>query len=274
MKRASASLLERKNHFDFGKNWAAFSQRIDEDRLSAAITSLQALVPDLHGKSFFDIGCGSGLFSLAALRLGAKRVFAVDIDDESVATTRKVLTTLAGTAPWTAECRSVFDVSDEEFGTFDVVYSWGVLHHTGDMWRAIDQASRLVAPGGTFAFALYERTPFCAAWRVEKRLYSRAPAAIQRLIQATYMTLRGLGRIMTGRRFGKTERRGMARDLDAHDWLGGYPYESASRDQVFVFMRERGFYRVKELPTRIHLAGLLGSGCSEYVYVREAESNQ
>ena len=268
MNASTSDLTDRSQHFDFGKNWSGYSKLIDEKRRQAAEESVRRLVPDIEGKTFLDIGSGSGLFSLAALRLGAGRVVAVDIDEDSVATTRKLLSAEGDAGRWTAEKASVFDLSPETLGTFDLVYSWGVLHHTGDMWRAMDCASKMVAPDGTFAFALYERTPLCGAWRVEKRAYMNAGPRTQKLVRDAYVGVRRLARLVRGRSSSGMLERGMDIVHDAHDWLGGYPYQSTSSKEVLEFMRERGFELVLEQPVKVHLAGVLGTGCSEYVYRR------
>lgn len=271
MPTAAPELTSRSAHFEFGKNWSDFSKLVDDERLEMATESVQRLVPDIAGKTFLDIGSGSGLFSVAALRLGAARVHAVDIDENSVATTRKLLGTFAGDQPWTAEQSSVFELSPDKLGQFDVVYSWGVLHHTGDMWRAIESASKMVAPGGSFAFALYERTPLCGVWRVEKRTYMRLPAAAQRFLCWLYKVSYQSARVLSGKGLRRgTLTRGMNTDNDIHDWLGGYPYESTGRDEVREHLAPLGFDPVLEQPVKIHLAGLFGSGCSEYVYKRRA----
>ena len=130
------SLTERETHFEFGENWKNYSKTIDQKRIDSAIAGVRKLFPDgLAGKTFLDIGCGSGLHSLAALSLGAASVTAIDIDENSVATTQELLTKYAPDAKWSAKVASVFDASPATLGSFDVVYSWGVLHHTGDMWR-------------------------------------------------------------------------------------------------------------------------------------------
>lgn len=271
----NTDLTDRRTHFDFGKNWAQYSELVDCDRLAAATESVQRLVPDIPGKTFLDVGSGSGLFSLAALHLGAARVHAVDIDEDSVATTQKILGSFDDDSRWKAERRSVFDLSPEALGTFDVVYSWGVLHHTGDMWKAIDRASKMVSPGGTFALALYEKTPLCGAWRVEKKAYMRAGPRYQRLARGAYIFLYRLGRLATGRNpFVKSVLiRGMDLEHDVHDWLGGYPYESTDKDEVARFLQKRGFEAVLVAPVKIHMGGILGSGCSEYVYRRDCQTD-
>src|SRR5689334_15643474 len=116
----ASELTKRETHFEFGQNWADFSKLIDDERMTLATESVRRLVPDIKGKTFLDIGSGSGLFSLAALRLGAARVHAVDIDENSVATTTRVLEVHGGKdRPWKAEQKSVFDLSPDEFGQFD-----------------------------------------------------------------------------------------------------------------------------------------------------------
>src|SRR6185312_1728426 len=168
----SADLLEQKSHFAFGKNWESYARLVTDAQIEEAIAGLTRLVGGgLEGKRFLDIGCGSGLHALAALRLGASEVVAVDIDPQSVATARRMLQEYAGQGSWRAfEC-SVFDLEASAVGTFDVVYSWGVLHHTGDMRRALRCAATLVAPGGVFMFALYRHTRLCWFWSAEKRWY-------------------------------------------------------------------------------------------------------
>src|ERR1700694_782311 len=142
-------LTDRESHFEFGQNWKDYATTINQKRIESAVEGLKKLFPDgLTGKTFLDIGCGSGLHSLAALLLGAISVTAIDIDENSVSTTRELLTKYADGPRWTAKIASVFDASPDTLGKFDIVYSWGVLHHTGDMWRAIECASRLVKPAG------------------------------------------------------------------------------------------------------------------------------
>lgn len=272
----SEDLLDVSSHFRFGENWADYSQLVDDRRIASARASVEALVGDLRGKSFLDIGSGSGLFSIAALRLGASQVVAVDIDADSVATTRKLLSREAA-GKWRAEQISVFDLPGRVPERFDVVYSWGVLHHTGSMWRALECAESMVKPGGVFAFALYQRTPLCGAWAREKRLYRKLPGGAQKLCRAIYLTAWGAGMLATGHnpwryiREGQQER-GMDVFHDVHDWMGGYPYESTAPAEVDDFMTKRGFERQKVVPWPVRLGGVLGSGCSEYVYCKMAQA--
>src|SRR6185437_13578206 len=61
--------------------------------------------------------------------------------------------------------------------------------------------------------------------------------------------------------------RGMDQDHDLHDWLGGYPYESASAEEITSFMRRMGFSLVRSFDTGPRM-GVLGTGCAEYVFQR------
>src|SRR6266480_5789396 len=132
----SANLIDQRSHFAFGKNWASYARLVTDAQVEEAIAGLRRLAGGaLEGKRFLDIGCGSGLHALAALRLGASEVVALDIDSDSVATTRNLLTKYAAGGCWSTQQVSVFDLQPDSTGSYDLVYSWGVLHHTGDLYR-------------------------------------------------------------------------------------------------------------------------------------------
>jgi len=268
------NLLEVESHFSFGENWAQYAQKIDEKRIEEAEKSLIRLVgrESIEGRTFLDIGCGSGLFSLAAVRLGCRRLLAVDLDPNSVQTTRKTLERYAPSgANW--ECRriSVFDLDPSNVGTFDVVYSWGVLHHTGAMYDAIAKASKMVAPNGMLTLALYGKTPFCGLWRVEKRIYSRAPKWVQKVMESVYIEVVRLrlalkGESLKKRREEYWKQRGMDMYHDTRDWLGGYPYESISPGEAMSYLHKLGFEPIRSFVSPC--IGLLGTGCDEYSFTK------
>lgn len=265
-------LTERAAHFEFGENWREYAKTIDKNRIDAAVMGVKKLFPEgLSGQTFLDIGCGSGLHSLAALMLGASSVVSIDIDENSVDTTRQLLARFAPHSDWTTKTASVFEASPENLGTFDVVYSWGVLHHTGDMWRAIDNASKLVRSGGLFCIAIYATTPADGFWKAEKRLYSQSPRAIQWCIRQTYMSAFVAAKAIIQRKnpvsyiMGYSKVRGMNFSHDVHDWLGGYPYETATADELIRRVYKAGFQEVRTFrlpPSR----GMFGSGCQEFVF--------
>lgn len=267
----SPDLLAQESHFAFGQNWASYASLVTDTQIDEAVAGLRRLVgAELPGKRLLDLGCGSGLHSLAALRLGASEVIALDIDPDSVRTTQELLRLHAPGGRWTVMEKSVFDLEESSFGKFDVVYSWGVLHHTGNMHRALRTAVSLVAPGGLFAFALYRRTRMCWAWKLEKRWYAKASPAAQERARAVYVRLFALA--MRGKFDNYVANyvtsRGMDFYHDVHDWMGGWPYESISPAETDRFMRGLGMRQVRSFVYPGKGLGLFGSGCDEYVYGR------
>jgi SAM-dependent methyltransferase len=265
----------RDRRFGFGDNWLDFARTVGADQLAQAETSLRRLLEcdTLAELSFLDIGSGSGLFSLTARKLGA-RVHSFDFDEDSVlCTTRLRDRYFAGDSKWKIEQGSILDGEYvRSLGTFDVVYAWGVLHHTGAMRDALGAAACLVAPGGLLAFALYHRTLMCGLWRLEKRWYSGASLQAQRRARAVYVALLRTAFFLTGRDFQSHvinyhSVRGMDFMHDVHDWMGGYPYESILAPEVDGLMRSLGFVRVRATGTPL-TTGIFGSGCDEYLYRR------
>src|SRR5215469_2933360 len=272
MNTSKDRLLAQESHFEFGKNWASYANMITEAQIDIAAAELQHLLRGrLDGKRFLDIGCGSGLHSLAALQLGASEVVAVDIDLESVETTCRVLARHAPGGPWRTLKISVFDVELRALGEFDVVYSWGVLHHTGDLYRALPLAAGMVRSGGQFAFALYRTTLLCWLWKIEKRWYVSATPRAQAVARRVYLAVFRLACVFTLRSYRKyvaeyRAQRGMDLFHDIHDCMGGWPYESILPRQVQRLMWSLGFMATGS-PTRRRLkVGVFGSGCDEYLY--------
>lgn len=256
--------------FQFGENWKNFLGKLTPEQIEEAEKSLRVLLAkdSLSGLSFLDVGSGSGLFSLAASKLGAQ-VTSFDFDADSVHATQALRD--AGPYPnWHVHQGSILDIDFvASLGQFDIVYAWGVLHHTGAMWQALNNAAALVRSDGTLALSLYRKTPLCPAWRVEKRFYAGASPAIQTTIRSIYKSAYLAGLVLTGRSPARylqeyRKNRGMEWGINVHDWLGGYPYESAAASDVKAHLAHLGFTRVRSLERSPGL-GLLGSGCDEFV---------
>jgi SAM-dependent methyltransferase len=245
--------------FPFGRNWQRFLQYLDENRIAEAEKSLRAMleVDNLIGKSFLDIGCGSGLFSLAAARLGASRVHSFDYDPQSVRCGRELKHRFLPEAHfWTIEQGSALDPAYlSHLGQFDVVYSWGVLHHTGDMWRALENVRSSVAPKGKLWVALYnDQGHFSRCWTVIKQLYNRTVFLRPPIIVfiGSYFVIRGLVLDVLVLHKSPLKRyeeyrslRGMSFYTDLVDWVGGYPFEVAKPEAIFDFFRLKGFELIK-----------------------------
>jgi 2-polyprenyl-6-hydroxyphenyl methylase/3-demethylubiquinone-9 3-methyltransferase len=274
--------IARGERFGFGNNWSQFLRVIDKERIERAERSLKEMleVEELGGKAFLDIGSGSGLFSLAARRLGA-RVHSVDFDPKSVfCTTELKKQYFHVDEQWTIAEGSVLDGEYmKSLGQFDVVYSWGVLHHTGDLWTAVENAQRCVAPGGRFFIALYNDTGSQSArWHWIKKTYCSLPGLLKKPF-AILVTVPGELKLiiksvllLNPRSYADTwinyrQNRGMTKWRDIVDWVGGYPYEVSTPDEVFDYCRERGFSLTKLK------VGHVGLGCNEFVFVKDREVN-
>ena len=263
--------------FQFGENWKHFLVSLTETRIVEAEKSLKEMlqVENLSGKSFLDIGSGSGIFSLAAKRLGA-RVHSFDYDPESVACTKELRRRyFNGDSDWTIEEGSVLDANYlHSLGKFDIVYSWGVLHHTGQMWRAFENISDMVSAGGKLFIAIYDDAGWrSTVWQGIKKTYNRLPRPLKtpfifailvpgqfKALLQSILTLRLNDYIRSWTQYSKN--RGMSRWHDAVDWIGGYPYEVATKEKLIDFFKAQGFnvLQVKRPDYKL--------GCNELVFTR------
>jgi len=242
--------------FSFGENWRSYLDTVTEDAVGRARSDIEGWLgrDGVAGKTVLDIGSGSGIHSLCFHVLGARELRSFDLDPYSVESTRLMWRKAGAPANWTVERGSVLD---REFvaglGKYEVVYSWGVLHHTGSMWEAIANACSLVAPGGLFLIALYVKGPKYPEHLALKQKYNRASKLGKKV-----MVWKFILNIMRDRRraglnplkWRERDGRGMDTYYDVVDWLGGLPYEVASKEEVVAFFNERGFAleKLTELP--------------------------
>jgi 2-polyprenyl-6-hydroxyphenyl methylase/3-demethylubiquinone-9 3-methyltransferase len=271
--------LVGRDRFPFGRNWTSFLRVLDESRIQEAERSLSEMLGRdcIAGATFLDAGSGSGLFSLAAMRLGARRVHSFDFDPDSVKCTQEMRRKYFPAAEhWTVEQASVLDPAYlQRLGQWDIVYSWGVLHHTGDMWRALELVTGLVDRSGRLFIAIYNDQAWVSDfWTSVKRVYNMGWLGRTAVLAAflPYFVGRGLLVDLIRRknplaRYREYQRiRGMSALHDWKDWLGGYPFEVAKPEEVFSFFQARGF-TLSKLTTCASQ-----HGCNEFVFARTGQS--
>lgn len=271
--------IESGARFRFGANWARFLSTLDDERIAEAEKSLKVMlgVESLDGQRFLDIGSGSGLFSLAARRLGATE-HSFDFDSQSVASTQELKRRyFPADNAWRVEEGSVLDRGYlEGLGQFDVVYSWGVLHHTGAMWLAIENAIGRIAVGeGKLFIAIYNDQGWKShVWWLVKFFYNRLPRILKtpfviavmtvtKFLVIVKYTLKFKPMTAIAPLFRDRQERGMSAKYDEIDWIGGFPYEFASLETLTAYFKARGF-SVLNAKSNISL------GCSEMVLQRTA----
>ena len=257
--------VKSKQRFEFGENWKNFLSVLNNERIQQAEASLKQMleVDVLEGKTFLDIGSGSGLFSLAARNLGA-HVVSFDFDESSVWCTNELKKRFhKGSEQWKIMQGSVLDKNSlASLGTFDIVYSWGVLHHTGNMWAALQNVIESVKKDGLLFIALYNYQPFASKyWTFVKKTYNHAPLTrpFWIFIHGLYPTLPSILLKFLQKR---KPPRGMTIWYDLLDWLGGYPFEVSTPKEVFDFYKAKGFvlFQLKTVGGKL--------GCNEFIFRR------
>lgn len=263
-----------RRQFDFGKNWQKYLITLNDNIIEEAKKSLQKMLrsQDLLGKTFLDVGCGSGLFSLSARLLGAK-VHSIDCNSSCVNCALYLKEKyFSKDENWTIEYG---DVLDEKYvhslGQYDIAYCWGVLHHTGKMWKAMEIVDTTVKKGGMLYLAIYnDQGALSRRWKIIKKTYNRLPHFLRFIIVLpAFGWLWGptiLKDLIRGKPFATwykyKKNRGMNPWSDVIDWIGGYPFEVAKPEEIFYFYTQLS-YSLKELRT---CTG--GYGCNEYVFVK------
>ena len=254
----------RELRFRFGANWQQFVQRVGAREINEMRNSIRAVLPEVDGQCLriLDVGCGSGLASAAFVSMGST-VESFDVDGESVDCSRSLREKLDIPASrwsiWQGSILSDRLVSDLE--RFDVVYAWGVLHHTGNLWRACENAARLVRDDGYLMVAIYnDQKGISTYWTKVKYIYNKYSFSRPFLValHAPYLIFaRKILRWLVGK---PQIERGMSYWHDMLDWLGGYPFEVAAPQRVVSFFESRSFVIVRQ--------ALCGTrhGCNEFVF--------
>lgn len=285
--------------FSFGKNWIRFVKHaLNENSIKTAQASLLNNIPQSELKDciFVDIGCGSGLFSLAALKIvggGGEntQVISVDIDTNSILASKMTKDKFAPNASgWEILQGSILDDSfcaklkDKIAGKKAIVYSWGVLHHTGDLNKALKNAASLASAKDSLLFiSIYNKTKASDFWSKIKHFYNKTNIVMKFLMVCFYTAFLTFEDIRKGRGLNMRDKaRGMHKVTDVIDWLGGLPYEPAKAEYIDKKVKECGLSLIKFNPTKYHeptypkgklkrmfvYLKVVGLGCNEYLFRR------
>ena len=253
--------------FSFGQNWQDYLHTVTEAEIESARQNILRWMPQHHiaGRRVVDIGSGSGIHSLCYHRLGAAEVLSLDVDPKSVAATRSLWQQEGQPGSWSVQHGSILDRDGVVgLGSFDIVYSWGVLHHTGSMWDAIDSAMSLVAPFGQLWISIYQKGPKYGRDLGLKQQYNAASSSGKRWLERKWIAKEMFRRAKRFKNpfgwFQKTGR-GMNSYHDLIDWLGGLPYEVADANEIIRFGRQREMI-LEQIRT------VKEGGCSNYLLRR------
>ena len=239
--------------FRFGKNWKNFAEIITEDKILESEKNLKKFLEleNLKGKTFLDVGCGSGLSSLAAKRMGAT-VTSYDYDLESVECSKNLKNKFfRNDNSWKIIQGDILDSTFcKSLGFFDIIYAWGVLHHTGDQWKAMKNIKYNTRDESLIYLALYnDQGSTSKIWRIIKQMYSKVPFFLKPLyvlLMSSYTELKRF--LYLSIKFQLFEyfrtfknyknNRGMSYWYDMVDWIGGYPFEVSKPHEVFNFFKD------------------------------------
>ena len=256
--------MGNEKYFDFGENWVQFSEiALTDESFDSAITSIQTLVgiKSLENLSFLDVGCGSGLFSIAAQKLNASKVVGIDINPVCINVSKEnserylpnpTIKFVNGSALDNALLRKL--------GVFDVVYAWGSLHHTGSMWDAIMEVSKRVNTDGLYVFSIYNKHFTSPIWKGVKRLYNLMPSFTKQIMLSFFGVLIFIAKFLVTGRNPFEKERGMNFRFDVIDWVGGYPYEYATPKELMDYMDKLNFDLITYIPAKVP------TGCNEFVF--------
>ena len=253
--------------FEFGKNWKNFLSTVSELEMQNAAKDIKEWLgtESLTGKRIIDIGSGSGIHSYVFHLMNAKELISFDYDNDSVEATKKTRQNAGSPDNWKVIQGSILDEEfSKKLGLFDIVYSWGVLHHTGNMWKAIENAISLVQPGGIFWISIYQKGPGYAKALNLKKKYNNSSFIEKKIMIYSYIFRMMAHRILNGKNpftWNQKTTRGMNTYHDLIDWLGGLPYEVATREEIIPFCNSKNLELKKTIP-------FPEGGCSIYLFTK------
>lgn len=255
------------SRFQFGKNWKNFLGTVTESEINKAAEDINLWLEtdDLSGKQVIDIGSGSGIHSYVFYTMHAKELISFDYDEDSVEATKKVWQKAGSPSNWKTMQGSILDIEFIKYlGMFDIVYSWGVLHHTGEMWKAIENAITLVKPGGIFWISIYQKgSGYFKALKLKKKYNKSSKIGKKIMIYQRVIRLMA-GRLLRGKNplnWNQRTTRGMNVYNDLVDWLGGLPYEVATTEEITEFCTKHGLQLKK-------ISAMPEGACSIYLFTK------
>jgi SAM-dependent methyltransferase len=250
--------------FSFGKNWQSYSQTaLTPESVEQARQAFRELVNGivLSHKRFIDIGFGQGLCLNLAAEMGAD-VLGIEIDEDNLAALHTTQQIMGNTLTPEVRIVSILEPSyiQANKGKFDIVHSWGVLHHTGNLRQAIQNACTLVAEGGYLICSIYNKHWSSPFWKIIKWTYNKLPAVLQRFVVGLFYPVIYTAKWLVTGKNPKKKERGMNFFHDVVDWVGGYPYEYATETEIRNLVEAEGFECLRFKHARVP------TGCNEYVF--------
>jgi len=239
-----------KKKFSFGKNWQNFNKNITNKNINNSIKYFKNFTKfvNLKNKTFIDVGCGSGINSLLAIKLNAKKVLSIDIDENSVSACKLLRKKYKiSNKNWIIKQVSILDTSKiKKLGKFDFIYSWGVLHHTGDMNKAFDNLFLLAKKKSYIYVSIYNKYLTSNTWKIIKYFYASSNNFIKKIMEKIYITIYYIGLNLNKYSIKEYKKsfvlkRGMSFRHDIIDWLGGYPYEYLSFEDLSAIFFKKGY---------------------------------
>ena len=262
--------MNKTNKFKFGKNWKLFLKGLENKHIQISKKALLKFNQNINlkNRSFIDIGSGSGLSSLAAKQLGAK-VVSIDVDTECIECTKFLKNKFyKDSKDWDIKKLSILNTKNIKImNKFDYVYSWGVLHHTGNLKKALKNTESLCGKNGFIHLALYnDQGRKSKRWKIIKKMYIKNNFIVKKLIELIFFPFFLLKPFLQSllspilKNNNRIRKRGMTHYISMVDWLGGYPFETSKPEEIFNFFTNKNYTLIS-----LYTCGP-GHGCNEFLF--------